>query len=347
MTAPELSDFSPDEYALLLVQQYLSENGHSDVLSALERKTGVIYDDGKVSSGSLLMQLVYQRLENAAAEHDDPEAAALKLEEESLLRGGNSDYVSECASVIEGVHTASVVAVRLWPGKDKILSGAGKCIATCSHDQSVGVHSVQLRVAGEEAGSGTGGGESTDVAAAVEGAVGKAQESLVVTMSTLHKVPFSETVSDVCFMHDGVTLVVAVRGSCFLRLLDSANPSQAEIQVNMNEQATDTHLSFSAVQLALSHCGHYLLVSTDSPRILVFATHSWKRLRVMDPNYVYAAAAGGTCIVFHVGSGKQVSTLPMPHRANVRSMHYDAERNLLATCSFDKAVKVYEHTTPL
>lgn len=57
--------------------------------------------------------------------------------------------------------------------------------------------------------------------------------------------------------------------------------SQAEIQVNMNEQATDTHLSFSAVQLALSHCGHYLLVSTDSPRILVFATHSWKRLRVM------------------------------------------------------------------
>lgn len=64
----------------------------------------------------------------------------------------------------------------------------GKCIATCSHDQSVGVHSVQLRVAGEEAGSGTGGGESTDVAAAVEGAVGKAQESLVVTMSTLHKV---------------------------------------------------------------------------------------------------------------------------------------------------------------
>lgn len=30
MTAPELSEFSPDEYALLLVQQYLSENGHSE-----------------------------------------------------------------------------------------------------------------------------------------------------------------------------------------------------------------------------------------------------------------------------------------------------------------------------
>lgn len=74
---------------------------------------------------ALSLQLVYQHLENASAEHDDPEAAALKLEEESLLRGGNSDYVSECASVIEGVHTASVVAVRLWPGKDKILSGAG------------------------------------------------------------------------------------------------------------------------------------------------------------------------------------------------------------------------------
>lgn len=66
-----------------------------------------------------------------------------------------------------------------------------------------------------------------------------------------------------------------------------------------------------------------------------------------DPNYVYAAAAGGTCIVFHVGSGKQVSTLPQPHRANVRSMHYDAERNLLTTCSFDKAIKVYGHPTPV
>ena len=32
----------------------------------------------------------------------------------------------------------------------------------------------------------------------------------------------------------------------------------------------DDHVSFSATALALSPCGHYLLVSTEGPRIIMF-----------------------------------------------------------------------------
>lgn len=44
--------------------------------------------------------------------------------------------------------------------------------------------------------------------------------------------------------------------------------------------------------------------------------------------------------VYHVGSAKVVAVLS-GHSVNVRDMAYDPTRNLLATCSFDKTVKVW------
>lgn len=44
--------------------------------------------------------------------------------------------------------------------------------------------------------------------------------------------------------------------------------------------------------------------------------------------------------IFHLGSGRLVAQLP-GHRINVRDLNYDPARNVLATCSFDKTVKLY------
>jgi hypothetical protein len=45
--------------------------------------------------------------------------------------------------------------------------------------------------------------------------------------------------------------------------------------------------------------------------------------------------------VYHVGTGKLAARLEGRHRVNVRDLNVDWGRNLLATCSFDKSVKVF------
>ena len=45
--------------------------------------------------------------------------------------------------------------------------------------------------------------------------------------------------------------------------------------------------------------------------------------------------------MFHVGTCKVVAKLSA-HKVNVRDMSFDRERRLLATCSFDKTVKIFQ-----
>lgn len=54
-----------------------------------------------------------------------------------------------------------------------------------------------------------------------------------------------------------------------------------------------------------------------------------------------AGAAHAAVYVYHVGTAKVVAQL-RGHTVNVRSIFYDGETNRLASCSFDKSVKVYE-----
>jgi hypothetical protein len=45
--------------------------------------------------------------------------------------------------------------------------------------------------------------------------------------------------------------------------------------------------------------------------------------------------------VYHVGTGKVAARLEGFHRQNVRDLDVDGARNLLATCSFDRTVRVF------
>lgn len=54
-----------------------------------------------------------------------------------------------------------------------------------------------------------------------------------------------------------------------------------------------------------------------------------------------AGAADASVYVYHTGSGKVVAKLIGHHKINVRDISYDSISNRLASCSFDKTVKVY------
>lgn len=59
--------------------------------------------------------------------------------------------------------------------------------------------------------------------------------------------------------------------------------------------------------------------------------------------YVYVSApAEAAMYVMHVGSAQQVARIAGHHRINVRAIASDPHANRLASCSFDKTLRVYE-----
>lgn len=54
-----------------------------------------------------------------------------------------------------------------------------------------------------------------------------------------------------------------------------------------------------------------------------------------------AAAANAAVYVYHLGAAKIVAQL-RGHTVNVRAIQYDAATNRLASCSFDKTLRILE-----
>lgn len=190
------------------------------------------------------------------------------------------------------------------------------------------------------------------------------------------RIQFGFAVNDMAFHHPSNSLIVALKDSYSLRLIDlpgflsgpgdedeAALMLRCEKKVSLNEKEGDTHVSSSAKFLSLSSDGRFLGVCTDSTRVLVLRIEvgkDWRLSRTLfitshqtdpfhtpslawhyDSNYLYiASGAGGGVQVLHLGSGKIFCTISA-HEINVRDMTYDLERRELITCSFDKTVKVW------
>eukprot|EP00198_Chlamydomonas_reinhardtii_P000165 XP_001689500.1 predicted protein [Chlamydomonas reinhardtii] len=268
-------------------------------------------------------------------------------------------------AVLAAVQAHAKYVVRVaWAAAD---AASPDCAATCTSATS---GAATASDGGSTAASSPTAAEGPG-AAGLAGAAG-VQPLLLASGSTDEtvSVPYGAAVTDVAFLADGYRLAVAVRGSNYLRLVDcralleaaaaaggagGGGGAVSEELVNMNE-AGDDHVSFTPKQLLPSPCGRFLLVCTDTPRLLVLRTSDWSVLRLVfglptdqfpqpaaawhrDGNYIYAAGANAQLCVFHLGSGRLVHTA-RPHKINVRDVDYDPRRNLLATCSFDKTVKL-------
>ena len=87
---------------------------------------------------------------------------------------------------------------------------------------------------------------------------------------------FAGTPEALCFLDDNETLVVSVRDDNYLHYI---NLRQGDaLKVNMN-QTGDDHVSFAALDLALSPNGKYLLVSTDKSRLILYPVGMSLQLR--------------------------------------------------------------------
>eukprot|EP00884_Botryococcus_braunii_P021127 jgi/Botrbrau1/7699/Bobra.0159s0136.1 len=177
------------------------------------------------------------------------------------------------------------------------------------------------------------------------------------TLRRLHVETYTGAVQDVEWIHEGGLVAVALKGTNYLRLFNTVTLRE-DRRINMNALGDD-HVSFSATQLRRSPCGRFLLVSSDGPRLIMFRLSDWSQARSFyglpienfhqpatawhrSGFYIFVGAAGGQLFVYHVGSSRVVATLRI-HDKNVRGLHYDSERNLLVTCSFDRTVKIFQH----
>ncbi len=149
----------------------------------------------------------------------------------------------------------------------------------------------------------------------------------------------------------------SVTSSPLCLLLPPPPPNPQDLPpANMNTTGDD-HVSFSAMRLAPSRCGRYCLIATDGLRLLLLRSADCSQLRMFyglpcdkfhvpslawhyDLSYVYVGAAGAAVHVYETGSGKEVAVL-RHHATNVRDIDYDPVQRLLASCSFDKTVKLY------
>lgn len=61
----------------------------------------------------------------AAAAPPDAASAARAAEAAALLHGGANDLPLAPRARVEGAHDSNVLAVRLWPGRDLLATGAG------------------------------------------------------------------------------------------------------------------------------------------------------------------------------------------------------------------------------
>jgi COMPASS component SWD3 len=80
-----------------------------------------------------------------------------------------------------------------------------------------------------------------------------------------------------CTMGDGSVLVVGVRDDNYLHYF-RVDENFDEFRVNMNELGDD-HVSFTAMDLAVSPCNRMLLVATDRPRLILFRLGTSQILR--------------------------------------------------------------------
>lgn len=168
----------------------------------------------------------------------------------------------------------------------------------------------------------------------------------------LHTLVLPTNPESLCFA-GSTELIVYCRGEPFRRHIDCA--STAETRVSLNANDWDTHCSFAVLDMAVSPDGTYLVCATDTNKHVVYPLRSNEHARVLvghsADEYANARIAwlGDASVVsnsqdpglyqWDIGSGKVLTRVERAHAKSVRDLAvFDGA---LATCSFDKAAKLW------
>lgn len=204
---------------------------------------------------------------------------------------------------------------------------SGKFFATGSHDHNVNVYKFK------------------------DGADAKDQSPFELAA----QLPFNLNVETIAFTPDGQRLYVGIRESNYLQIFDMNGFEKTKLNMNA---AGDDHVSFSALHLSFSPTDHqYLLVGTDRSRNILYREGSSEPVRnfwganndlYSNPRcawhptgkYVYSTSQDHTIHCWEVANQTNVSKLT-GHKSTVRDLTFLNNKNILASCSFDKTVKIW------
>ncbi|KAG0361764.1 hypothetical protein BGZ54_008977 [Gamsiella multidivaricata] len=160
------------------------------------------------------------------------------------------------------------------------------------------------------------------------------------------------------------TVVIGTRDDNYLHYVDLTSYNIVKYNMNVNK---DDWVSFTPMEISASphNEGGYLLVTTDSPtgRQILFRTDSALQLAnyygvptdgFSTPRHVWARNGKNFYVTgndhkiycFQVGTQALVGTLE-GHTSVVRGLFMDYERNMMVSCSFDKAVRLWVNSTAI
>jgi COMPASS component SWD3 len=169
----------------------------------------------------------------------------------------------------------------------------------------------------------------------------------------LEQFHFNANPESIAFMKNG-TLVIGVRDDNYLYFV---NPmTLAKEKFNMNA-ALDDHVSFTPMHISFGLDDEYFLVSTDKDRMIMYRVGSSTPVRnfwgapndgfsnprnCWDPTgkYVYSTSQDHKIYCWEVATQSIVQKLE-GHTAPVRDLQLHPNKNSLASCSFDKSVKLW------
>ena len=169
-----------------------------------------------------------------------------------------------------------------------------------------------------------------------------------------HRFEYRNPVESLVWLSD-TTLCLSPREDNYLHIVDAAARTELR-RANMNLTGDD-HVSFSALHSALSPDGTLLAVATDQHRLLVLLAGSAVQVRnywglqndgYSTPRlcwsrcgrYVYVTQQDVSVCAYDVSEGRAAGVL-RGHDTNVRDVDCHPHRDELATCSFDRTIKLW------
>jgi WD40 repeat protein len=140
-------------------------------------------------------------------------------------------------------------------------------------------------------------------------------------------------------------------------MLAETRVSVNETRISLNANDWDTHCSFAVLDMAVSPDGKYLACATDANKHIIYPLHGNEHVKVLvghtADEYANARIAwlGDASVVsnsqkdpglyqWDIGSGKVLKRVERAHAKAVRDLAV-ADDGTLATCSFDKAAKLW------